>query len=66
MELSGTGIWSAPLRYGDAGQAAEAAAELEELGYTALWIPDVGGDLHCWFPTAHVASKMRAAKKPAQ
>ncbi|MEX7471556.1 LLM class F420-dependent oxidoreductase [Mycobacterium adipatum] len=43
MELSGTGIWSAPLRYGDAGQAAEAAAELEELGYTALWIPDVGG-----------------------
>ncbi|ANE80555.1 LLM class F420-dependent oxidoreductase [Mycobacterium adipatum] len=43
MELSGTGIWSAPLRYGDAGRAAEAAAELEELGYTALWIPDVGG-----------------------
>lgn len=43
MELSGTGIWSSHLRYGDAGQAAEAAAELEELGYTALWIPDVGG-----------------------
>ncbi len=43
MELSGTGIWSSHLRYGDAQQAAEAAAELEELGYTALWIPDVGG-----------------------
>ncbi|MCV7433347.1 LLM class F420-dependent oxidoreductase [Mycolicibacterium bacteremicum] len=43
MELSGTGIWSSHLRYGDAGQAAEAAAELEELGYPALWIPDVGG-----------------------
>ncbi|MCF6389246.1 LLM class F420-dependent oxidoreductase [Mycobacterium sp. MBM] len=43
MELSGTGIWSAPLRYGDAGAAADAAAELEELGYPALWIPDVGG-----------------------
>ena len=43
MELSGTGIWSSHLRYGDAGQAAEAAAELEEVGYTALWIPDVGG-----------------------
>ncbi|MGW0163198.1 LLM class F420-dependent oxidoreductase [Mycobacterium sp. NPDC003323] len=43
MELSGTGIWSAGLRYGDAGRAAEAAAELEELGYPALWIPDVGG-----------------------
>lgn len=43
MELSGTGIWSSHLRYGDAQQSAEAAAELEELGYTALWIPDVGG-----------------------
>jgi probable F420-dependent oxidoreductase len=43
VQLSGTGIWSSHLRYGDAGQAAEAAAELEELGYTALWIPDVGG-----------------------
>ena len=33
------------LRYGEAGPAAEAAAELEALGYSALWIPDVGGDL---------------------
>ena len=24
-------------------ESAEAAAELEELGFTALWIPDVGG-----------------------
>lgn len=45
MELTGAGIWSSGLRYGDAGQAAEAAAELEALGYTALWVPDVGGDL---------------------
>jgi probable F420-dependent oxidoreductase len=43
MELTGVGIWSSQLRYGNAGQAAEAAAELDELGYTALWIPDVGG-----------------------
>ena len=43
MELSGVGIWSMHLRYGDPAQSAEAAAELEELGYTALWIPDVGG-----------------------
>lgn len=42
MELSGVGIWSQQLRYGDKAQSAEAAAELEELGYTALWIPDVG------------------------
>ena len=43
--LSGTGIWSAGLRYGDASEAATRAGELEALGYTALWIPDVGGDL---------------------
>lgn len=42
---SGTGIWSAPLRYGDAAQAAEAAAEVEALGFDAIWLPDVGGDL---------------------
>lgn len=43
MDLAGVGVWSSQLRYGDQGQAAEAAAELEELGFTALWIPDVGG-----------------------
>ncbi|KUH80473.1 MULTISPECIES: LLM class F420-dependent oxidoreductase [unclassified Mycobacterium] len=43
MELAGVGVWSSQLRYGDQGEAAEAAAELEELGFTALWIPDVGG-----------------------
>jgi probable F420-dependent oxidoreductase len=43
--VSGTGIWAAQLRYGDNGVIREMAAELEELGYSALWIPDVGGDL---------------------
>jgi probable F420-dependent oxidoreductase len=43
MDLAGVGVWSSQLRYGDAGEASEAAAELDELGYTALWIPDVGG-----------------------
>ena len=42
MDLSGVGVWSHQLRYGDKAQSADAAAELEELGYTALWIPDVG------------------------
>ncbi len=40
-----TGVWSAELRYGDGQRAVEAAAELESLGYAALWVPDVGGDL---------------------
>ncbi len=44
-ELTGTGVWSAGLRYGDPAEIADAAAELESLGYTALWIPDVGGDV---------------------
>lgn len=42
---TGTGIWSSALRYGDRATAADAAAELEALGYTAIWLPDVGGDL---------------------
>ncbi len=33
------------LRYGDTDKAAELAPELEALGYSALWIPDVGGDV---------------------
>ena len=33
------------LRYGDMAAVAPAATELESLGYSALWIPDVGGDL---------------------
>ena len=43
--LTGTGIWSGGLRYGDAAAVADAAAELETLGYSALWIPDIGGEL---------------------
>ncbi|RZT12468.1 putative F420-dependent oxidoreductase [Mycobacterium sp. BK558] len=31
------------MRYGNPGEAADAAAELDELGFPALWIPDVGG-----------------------
>ena len=45
MRIEGTGIWSGQLRYGDAGVIAEAAAELDELGFAAIWIPDVGGDV---------------------
>jgi probable F420-dependent oxidoreductase len=43
--LGGTGIWSGALRNGDARETAAAAAELESLGYSALWVPDIGGDV---------------------
>lgn len=45
MRLHGTGVWSGHMRYGDPGLIAESAAELDELGYSAIWIPDVGGDV---------------------
>ena len=45
QRITGTGIWAFQLRYGDPGEIAETAVELEELGYSALWIPDVGGDV---------------------
>ncbi|MDT7733979.1 MAG: hypothetical protein QOE12_1153 [Mycobacterium sp.] len=45
MDLTGIGIWSNQLRYGDPAESADAAAELDELGFRALWIPDVGGQV---------------------
>ena len=45
MDLAGVGIWSSQLRYGDPAESADAAAELDELGFKALWIPDVGGQV---------------------
>jgi probable F420-dependent oxidoreductase len=45
MDLRGNGVWSSNLRYGEPPATAELAAELDELGYTALWIPDVSGDV---------------------
>jgi probable F420-dependent oxidoreductase len=44
MDVGRVGIWSAELRYGDAAAARDAAAELESLGYNALWVPGgIGG-----------------------
>jgi hypothetical protein len=39
MDLGRTGIWSFELRLGDAGKIRDAAAELDEMGWGALWIP---------------------------
>ncbi len=46
MDLGPVGVWSAALRYGDRGSARDAAAELETLGFGALWLPGgIGGDI---------------------
>jgi probable F420-dependent oxidoreductase len=56
--LSGVGIYEAALRFGDPGEAAERAAEAEELGYTALWTGDIGGDLF-----GALANQLRATRR---
>lgn len=38
-DLGRIGIWSMELRFGDSGASNKAAAELDEMGYGALWIP---------------------------
>jgi probable F420-dependent oxidoreductase len=44
--LGRVGVWSRELRFQpDRGAARDAAAELEQLGYGAIFIPDVGGDV---------------------
>jgi probable F420-dependent oxidoreductase len=39
VRRSPIGIWSPQLREGDAHEVAEAAAELEQLGFGAIWVP---------------------------
>lgn len=44
--LGRLGVWSLELRFGDHAEAADAAAELDDLGYSALWVPGgIGGDV---------------------
>ena len=46
IDLGKVGVWSRELRYNpDRGARAAAAAELEDLGYSAIFIPDAGGDV---------------------
>src|SRR4051812_22920333 len=43
LNLTGTGVWSPSLRHlADRGAAADAAAELEALGYSSVWLPGFG------------------------
>ena len=46
MDIGRIGIWSMELRFGDKILAAQAAAELDVLGYGAIWVPGgIGGAL---------------------
>lgn len=45
-QLGRVGLWSMELRFGDRAEAADAAAEFDELGFGALWIPGgIGGEV---------------------
>src|ERR687891_1716700 len=43
MDVGRVGIWTAQLDLQPAAEAREAAAEIEELGYGALWVPEAVG-----------------------
>lgn len=46
VALGKLGIWSLEARFADPGLAAAAAAEADELGFGALWVPGgIGGDV---------------------
>ena len=42
-ELGGVGLWAPGFREGEPGEVRDAVAELEGLGYTALWMPGGAG-----------------------
>lgn len=61
--LRGTGIWSGELRFKrDRAAAADAAAELDELGFDALWIP---GGTGTGLPLFDVADEILRATRRA-
>jgi epoxide hydrolase len=43
MDVGRVGIWSPELRLGPAGAVGDAATELEELGFTTVWLPGLDG-----------------------
>src|SRR4029077_12788349 len=43
MALAPVGIWTDALDYVAAGEACDVAAELEALGYGAIWVPEIAG-----------------------
>src|SRR5437763_14991678 len=45
VDLGRVGIWASSRQWRDEGENKEAAAELDALGYGALWIGGANGDL---------------------
>jgi probable F420-dependent oxidoreductase len=45
IDVGRFGVWSSALRVEDEAEALDAAAELDELGYGAIWLPGRGDDV---------------------
>jgi probable F420-dependent oxidoreductase len=58
MDLGRYGLWSAGLRMADEAAAADAAAEVDELGYGTVWLPARGDGVF-----ARAAALLRATKR---
>jgi len=43
LQLAPIGVWTGALDFAPAGQVGELAGELEDLGYGAVWLPEVAG-----------------------
>ena len=50
IELGRFGVWDRWFRTAEPGRAGEVAAEVEDLGYGAVWFP--AGEAGAWFPRA--------------
>jgi probable F420-dependent oxidoreductase len=59
FRLPPVGLWTGALDMVPAGRARELAAELEELGYGAVWIPEVAGR----DPFVHLAMLLSATER---
>jgi len=64
-QVGRVGVWSMEMRFGDAATIDEAAAELDELGYGALWLPRGLREGGASFQSQAVAPRKRAGTGPA-
>ena len=61
MELGRVGVWIGQLAKAGAAEEREAAAEIEELGYAALWYPEGVGGKECFSHGAWLLGSTRNA-----
>jgi probable F420-dependent oxidoreductase len=61
IDIGRVGIWTSSRLWGDEVQAVDAAAELDELGYGALWFGSLAGDLSLVETVLGASSRMVVA-----